>query len=272
MSNSKTSNSRIRASEFRTCLASCALLLLISWPGTGRLIQTASPEASDVPQTAQQVIAAYTSALGGKEALARITSRKAEGRIEMANRKEGSQKFTTYWSAPDLSRMNVESDGEDIQVGFDGKAGWRVEFAGITESVRGRSLELLLRDANPLRYARLAELYPDVTLDRDPPDDAPKGTALVYRGSEETLRFYFDLQSHLLTEIVADSPKDETGPRHYLFEDYRNVDGVLFPFAIREIVPLPNADPRAVRIEHIVRFHKVQQNVSIPPSMFSPPR
>ncbi len=190
----------------------------------------------------------------------------------MANRKEGGQKFTTYWRTPDFSRMKVESDGEDIEVGFDGKAGWRSEYVGVIESLRGRALELLLRDTNPLRYARLNELYPDITLDTDPLENAPKGTALVSRGQEETIRFYFDAQSHLLTEIVAESAKDETGPRHYLFEDYRKIDGVLFPFAIREIVALPNADPRAVRIEHIVRFHKVQQNISIPQLMFSPPR
>jgi hypothetical protein len=231
-----------------------------------------SPEAPDAPQTAEQVIGAYVSALGGKEALAQITSRKAEGRVEMANRKEGGQKFVAYWRAPDFSRMRVESEGEEIELGFDGKGGWRSEYVGVIERVSGRSLELLLRDANPLRYARLAELYPDVTLDREPPEDAPKGTGLVYRGREETLRFYFDPQSHLLTEITAEGDKDETGPRHYLFEDYRKIDGVLFPFAIREIVALPNADPRAVHIEHIVRFHKLQQNITIPQSMFSPPQ
>jgi hypothetical protein len=272
MSNSKTSSSRIPASEPRRWLAYCALFLLASWPATARLIQAVSPEASDAPQTAEQVIGAYVSALGGKEALAQITSRKAEGRVEMANRKEGGQKFITYWRAPDFSRMRVESDGEDIELGFDGKAGWRSEYVGVIERVSGRSLELLLRDANPLRYARLAELYPDVTLDREPPEDAPKGTGLIYRGREETLRFYFDPKSHLLTEITAEGAKDETGPRHYLFEDYRKVDGVLFPFAIREIVALPNADPRAVHIEHIVRYHKLQQNINIPESMFSPPR
>jgi hypothetical protein len=270
MSNSRTSSLKIPVNEPRRWFPACSLLLLMSWPAEARLIQTVSPEASDAPQTVEQVIGAYVSALGGKEALAQITTRKAEGRVEVVNRKEGGQRFIAYWRAPDFSRMRVESAGEEIELGFDGKSGWRSEYVGVIERVSGRSLELLLRDANPLRYVRLAELYPDVTLDREPPEDAPKGTGLVYRGPEETLRFYFDPQSHLLAEIVAEGAKDETGPRHYLFEDYRKVDGVLFPFAIREIIPLPNADPRAVHIEHIVRFHKVQNNISIPDSMFSP--
>jgi hypothetical protein len=246
--------------------------LLVGLHGTAGAVQAVSPKASSAPETVEQVINAYVTALGGKEALVQLTSRKAEGHIEMANRKEGRQKFTTYWRAPDLSRMKVDSEDSLIDVGFDGKAGWRSEYAGVIERMKGRSLEVLLRDADPLRYARLAELYPDVIVDGERPEGAPKGTALVSRGRDETVRFYFDDQSHLLTEIDDENAKDETGPHRYLFEDYRRVDGVMFPFAIREIVPLPNADPRAVHIEHIVRFHKVQHNVSFPDSLFSPPR
>ena len=241
-------------------------------PGTAGPIQTVPQESSNAPETVEQVINAYVTALGGKEALAQLTSRKAEGRIEVANRNEPRQKFTTYWRVPDFSRMKVDADGDVVEVGFDGKAGWRSEYGGISERLMGRSLEVLLRDANPLRYTRLAELYPHVAIDREPPEGTPKGIALVSHGRAETLRFYFDAQSHLLTEIDTESPTDETGPHRYLFEDYRKVDGVLFPFAIREIVPLPNADPQAVHIEHIVRFHKVQNNISVPDSMFLPPR
>lgn len=272
MSNSKISSLRIPASEPRPWVASCTLLLFTSLPGIARLTQTAPPEGSSAPQTAEQVIDAYVSALGGKEALAQIASRKAEGHLEMANRKEGHRKFTIYWRAPDFSRMNLDSSDGALDIGFDGKAGWRSEHDGVNERLSKRSLELLLRDANPLRYAHLAQLYPGVTLETEPPEGAPKGTALVSRGPEETFRFYFDAQSHLLTQIVAESVKDEAGPRRYLFEDYRKVDGVFFPFAIREIVPLPNADPQAVHIENILRFHKVQNGISIPDSMFSPPR
>ena len=218
-----------------------------------------------------QIIQAYVTALGGKQALAQITSRKAEGRVEIANRKEEGQKFTAYWREPDLSRMNVVSDDERIEAGFDGKAGWR-ESDGYSERLGGRSLELLLRDANPLRYARLSELYPSVAVDSDPPEDAPKGAALIYRGPKETLRFYFDAQTHLLIEIATQSDSDETGPRRYRFEDYREIDGVLFPFAIREIIALPNVDPRAARIEHVLRYNKVQQNINIAPTIFSPRR
>ncbi len=264
---------RIPVNGLRAWLACGSLFLLASCVATAGLIQGPAASASDAPQNVEQVIGDYVAALGGSEALAQISSRKVEGRIEMANRKEGGQRFTIYWRAPNFSWMRVESEGQDIELGFDGKAGWRSESgAGFTESLRGRSLELLLRNANPLRYARLKELRPDVEFDKDPPEDAPKGIALISRGREETFRYYFDPHSHLLTEIVAGSDKDEAGPRHYLFEDYRKVDGVLFPFAIREIAALPNADPRAVHIEHIVRFRKVQNNVSIPDSMFSPPR
>jgi hypothetical protein len=238
-------------------------------PAMAALLQAASTQTSDTPQSAEQIIEAYITALGGKQALAQITSRKAEGRVEIANRKEAGQKFTTYWREPDLSRMSVVSDDEHIDAVFDGTAGWRSESDGDTERLGTRSLEVLLRDANPLRYARLAELYPAVALDGDPPQDAPRGAALVYRGPKETLRFYFDTQSHLLTEIVTESDSSETGPRHYRFEDYRALDGVLFPFAIREIMALPNVDPRAARIEHVLRYNKVQQNINIAPTVFS---
>jgi hypothetical protein len=218
------------------------------------------------------VIEAYVTALGGRESLARLTSRKAEGQLEMSNRGGDRQKFTTYWRAPDFSCVRVDTSEEIIETGFDGKAGWRAEHRGVAETLRGRSLQLVLRDANPLRYARIAELYPGVSIDDEPSEDAGKRAVLVFRSLEETIRFYFDSRTHLLAEITSEHTGDETGIHRYLFEDYRKADGVLFPFVIREIVPIPNADPRAVHIEHVLRFRKVEHNVSVPDSVFSPPR
>ncbi len=274
MSLSKTSNLKIHASNSRPRIVltlACAALILQSTPAAVAH-QTGPQEAAKPTASAQQVIDAYVTALGGAEALAHITSRKAEGRLEISNRNGDHEKFVAYWRAPDFSRVSVSASDSSVETGFDGKAGWRSEEQGVTESLRGQGLQLVLRDANPLRYARLSELYPGVAIDNEPPEDAGKQTVLVFRSLEDTIRFYFDPQTHLLTEITSEHSNDETGTHRYQFEDYRKLDGVLFPFAIREIIPIANADPPAVHIEHVLRFRKVQNNVTIPDSLFSPPR
>jgi hypothetical protein len=234
--------------------------------------QTVIQDAAKPPENVQQVIDAYVAALGGAEALAHITSRKAEGRLEISNRSGDHEKFVAYWRAPDFSRVSVNASDSSVETGFDGKTGWRSEEQGVVDSLKGQGLQLVLRDANPLRYARIVELYPGIAVDSDPPEDAGKRTVLVFHSREDTIRFYFDPQTHLLTEITTEHSKDETGTHRYQFEDYRKLDGVLFPFTIREIIPIANADPRAVHIEHVLRFRKVQNNVTIADSLFSPPR
>jgi hypothetical protein len=226
-----------------------------------------APVAAD--PAVRSVIDDYIQALGGREALWRIRNRRAEGVIEQGHSRK---KFLLYWAAPNLARAEFKQGDFVIYNGYDGRKGWSQESFAVTEQLKPEELLDLLLYADPLRYARLLELYSDVVVEADPPDRAGR-TVLREKVNGFTVRLFFDRKTHLLTEIESGSDHAEAAPRRSQLEEYRRVDGILFPFVIHEIIPIPNLDPAAIRIEQLVQFKSVKHNVpNISPALFEEPR
>jgi len=155
--------------------------------------------------------------------------------------------------------------------GYDGAKGWTQEVFGIAEELKPDALEALLNFADPIRYTRLLEIYPNAAIETDSPEAAGR-TTLRATARGNTFRFFFDPKTHLLTELQKESDTDESAARHYHFEEYRRVDGILFPFTIHVVTPVPNLDPAAIRIENVIRYKSVSHNVTIPTTLFTRPK
>jgi hypothetical protein len=230
----------------------------------------AEPPSAAAGQAVQAVVDDYVNALGGRDALLRIRNRRAEGVVE-ARRGAPKKSFRLYWSLPNLARAEFKDEDVMTYEGYDGAKGWIVEFFSIGEELKRDALEDLLLYADPIRYAHLLEIYPDAASETDPPDAAGR---IVLRATEKgsTLRFFFDRKTHLLVELENGRDTDESPPRRYRFEQYRRVDGILFPFLIHEVMPLPNLDPEAIRIENLIRYKSVSHNLNMPATLFTQPK
>jgi hypothetical protein len=77
--------------------------------------------------------------------------------------------------------------------------------------------------------------------------------------------FYIDLESFLLLRIEVETEEKERDlerPRAWQFDDYRPVNGVMFPFWVYVEEPL-------FAREYI--FDRIQANVTISDEIFEPP-
>ena len=232
---------------------------------------TAEPPSASASRPAQAVVDDYVNALGGREALLRIRNRRADGVVEGARRGFSKRNFRLYWAAPNLARVEFKEEGLVTDEGYDGAKGWTQESFGIADELKRDAIEALLIFADPIRYAHLLEIYPNAAIETDPPDAAGRAT-LRATARGDTFRFFFDPKTHLLAELQKESDTDESAARRYRFEEYRRVDGILFPFTIHVVTPVPNLDPAAIRIENVIRYKSVSHNLSIPATLFTRPK
>ena len=271
----KTSRSRIPASRaWRWCFGTAALLLAISAVAqttSGQKQPGSPPAAAAGDDSVKTVLNAYVDALGGRDALERLRSRHSEGIVEVGSRERQRRKFQFYWATPNMARGEIKDGDIVLYEGYDGQKGWAEEFFGESKPLGEASIDNLLFYSNPLRYVEALKIYSSVTLEKDAPDANGK-TVLRARGEGVTDRLFFDKGTRLLDEVQKERDDSEAAPRRYRLDEYRRVDGILFPFVIHEFIPVPNLDPNAIRIENVVRYKNVKHNLLLPPKLFDAPQ
>jgi hypothetical protein len=203
------------------------------------------------PKSVDEILKLYMQQIGGEAALDRIHNREVE-----------AGKLTFYWQDPD--KVLLITHGE--RFGSDGgKSGWALsKKKKLTRLPQGKLREIRI-DANPLRFAHLKALYselrtaPPETLDSQPMD------VIVAPNDLGSTKFYFDAQTHLLTRI-EDFGETSAYYKHITdLSDYREVNGVQFPFRIVHTSNEPGDKAENICIS------KVSQNIDLKADLFSKP-
>ena len=228
----------------------------------------ASPQASPTPTpalpSADEIFSKYAAALGGQTAIDKLKSRTVKGTITQAN--GGSLQFELSQAAPDKFYLLVTTPQGTIERGFNGQVGWEKTARGVREIT---GVELVnLKAANGLftllnlkeQYSKPPRVRKDKLGDRDV--FIVDGTTIDNR----RMRLYFDATSGLLlrrtttmTTIVGIIPEQID------LEDYRDADGVKFPFTARGAT-LEVGNPISTRT-----FTEVKLNVPLDDSKFNMP-
>lgn len=215
--------------------------------------------------TAQEILAKYVQAIGGREANEKIKSRITKGTQEIpAAGIKGT--FEIYAAAPNkfINKSNISGIGEFLD-SFDGQTAWAINPLQGSRDKSGEELAQAKLTYNFYREINLAKLYPKIEL---------KGTekigasdAYVIVATPDNLppeTFYFDAQSGLLVRQDATliTPEGKT-PTKSFFEDVREVDGVKIPFRVRTMLP---------QFEVVVTTTEVKHNVAVEDAMFDKPK
>ncbi len=218
-------------------------------------------EAKATLPSAEQLLDKYLAAIGGADALQKITSRVQKGTITAF----GGQHFPVdvYSKAPDKRLSVMHLQGGDSFTGFDGKQGWlsvpgRVHTMSATENAAARI------DADLYLPAHLKTLYEKFRVDIGEKIDG-HDTYLVAGRTEgqPPLRLYLDKESGLLLRLVryAETPLGRN-PTQIDYADYRNANGVKAPF--RWILARPGN-------RFTIQVEQLQQNVPVDDSKFAIP-
>jgi hypothetical protein len=210
---------------------------------------------------AETLLDNYLKAVGGADALGKITSRVAKGSVTAF----GDQHLAVdiYAKAPDkrVSVMHMK-DGESVTA-YNGTVGWlavpgRVHMMNAQESFGAKMDADFAFPANVKAMYTKWETEPGEKIDG-------KETWLVigHKENEPPLRLFLDQKSGLLLRLIryVDSPLGYN-PTQIDFADYRAADGVKVPY--RWTVARPGN-------RFTIQVEQLQQNVAVDDAKFVPP-
>ena len=195
-------------------------------PGLETTFHSISAEGISVSikmPTLEQVLERYVEAIGGRDTIAKLTTRVCKGQFIDDRPYAGPKQiipFETFAKAPDKSLFILKHQGNTELEGFDGSTRWRLDNNGLVR--RGNQersqMDYFLDPQNALRihkYFPGMELMGKVKL---------RGHSVyVVENSRKSPHYtlYFDAETGLLIQIG-----------YYELHEYRDVEGIKFPFRL----------------------------------------
>ena len=222
--------------------------------------------ASAANMSVDAVLEKYVKAIGGRAAVAKISSRVTKGSFELTSLAGVKGSVEIYQKAPNkqVAFINIPGIGTDAE-GFDGLVAWELEpDSGVVHEKSGLELASARRGAEFYEDIKLKELFPRMKLkgvEKVGPSQAYVIEAFPQEGNAE--RFYFDTRTGLL--VRHDSLEEGEGGKRHVEEylsDYRVVDGIKLPFTLHQVSP---------GMDIIMKLTEVKQNVTVDDSKFNKP-
>ncbi len=236
------------------------------------LVLTSLPTLSARTQSADEVVEKYLAALGGRPALAKLTSRKGVGTVTIGT-PNGDLPGTieTYSKAPNKSRalltLDLSAFGASemmtLDQRFDGTTGWALSPMQGDQQITGNQLENMKNNSFPSPLLTYKETGTKVEL--LPQETVGGKTYIVLQIAPKTgsaSKAYINPATYLIERMVAKVTVPDAGEVEQTSElsDYRVVDGVQVPFVVFNSSPL-----QSVRIT----LKTVEHNIALDDAMFS---
>jgi hypothetical protein len=222
--------------------------------------------ASKALPTVEDVLDRYVNALGGKDALLKVTSRVSRGTIELPG--FGARgRFEVHAKAPNKKATLIEVAGlGQNREGFSGTVGWSSSpTAGVREK-NGPELAKVRRESEFHRDLKFRELYRQITVAGREVDQGRSAYVLeaVPREAGSAERFFFDVGSgYLLKQEILLVAGGTTNRVQLSFDDHRVVNGITQPFRVRS-----SGSPETT---FTIQLDEVKLNAPIPDSVFEKP-
>jgi hypothetical protein len=224
--------------------------------------------------SAEQIMAKYLVALGGKDAAAKLKTTVMKGTIEFENRSEaegrnvqieitlkGPDKYLITWTKPQ-GFLGITA------ASINGNIGWARTSAGLRK-LSERELEAARRPVALYRVIKVTE--PPAQMKVLGTETIGGREAYVVArvvNADTTRKFFFDTQTGLLLRMLTTTQTLLAPlPEQVEFEDYREVDGVKVPFTIRisDTAPFTTGTRRFTDIRHNVSVSEDIFNLSAVP-------
>jgi len=224
----------------------------------------ASPNPTPALPSADDLFNKHLAAIGGPAAIDKLKSRVVRGTIVQAN--GNSLQFELYQVAPDKFYQIVTTPQGSFERGFNGTVGWEKVARGVRELTGAQLVDL--RAANNL-FA-LIKLKEQLTRTRVAGKDKI-GDREVYVVNATGIdgkrqRLFFDAETGLLLRRTVYMPTMiGVIPEQVDFEDYRDVEGVKFPFSARTS-SIEVGNPVSTR-----KFTEIKLNATVDESKFNMP-
>lgn len=219
------------------------------------------PDVARLPAV-DQILAKHVQALGGEDAIRKVSSRIEKGTITAF----GGHQFPVevFTKAPDKRVFVMHLPNGDSITAFDGHVGWIGAPGRPVREMSGGELEGAKLDADFFFPLRLKEMFTKLESEQAVKiGDHDVNVVSAFADNQPVLRLYFDMQSGLLLRSVryAESPLGRN-PTRIDYADYRKEGGVKIPF--RWTVARPSG-------RFTIQLTEVEQDIPIDDGRFSKP-
>ena len=232
-----------------------------------------SSVGSATAQTADEIVDKTVNALGGRDALGKLTSRSSTGTMTIATPGgEISGTVEVLTARPNKSRTLINLDLTAVGAGsmvldqrFDGTSGYALDSMRGNREITGGQLELMKENVFPTPLLGYKERGSKVELaGKEKVDDRDAYVLNVTPASGPASRTFIDAQSYLPIKSIVKVNLPEVGDVEQTIEvsDYRDVDSVKVPFKVK--------GSSAVQTFTIV-ISDVKHNVKIDEALFAKP-
>lgn len=224
---------------------------------------------------ADQIVAKYIQALGGEQALQKVTSRRITATQDIPTGPGGVNpvpaQMERFTKAPYFALTAYRAASFSIANGFDGNVAWAQDQRGrVTQPVKLEQLRAR-RNADFYEPLHLKQEYTQMKVEGIEKVNGRDAYAVLGIPQEKIPeRLYFDAQSGLLLRKATRVPTAiGDSPYEVDYDDYRDTGhGAKFPFLIH----MEPAGPRLELITHsTIRVLTVEDNVAIDDVKFVQP-
>jgi tetratricopeptide (TPR) repeat protein len=212
--------------------------------------------------TVDEVLKRLVEAIGGTAAMNAVNSRVTKGTLDVAGISRGGS-FESYEVAPNKSFTVIQAHPMGTaELGFNGRTGWATSGTR-RRLLKGEELATVQRESNFYAWLNMKTVYAKVTL----PGMSKIGYRDVYvlelqpaTGAVE--RMYLDAKTFLpvrINSVATDGTVAE--PVETYLDDWRDVDGIKYPFTISQ---------RFAKMTLMFTVKEIKHNVPIDARMFEP--
>lgn len=224
-------------------------------------------------QTADEIIDKYLTAIGGRAALGKLTSRSTIGTMTLSTPAgDVSGPVEILNQQPNKSRMLIKMDLSSLGAGpmtvdqrFDGTSGYVLDSLQGNRDITGNQLENMKNGAFPNPFLNYKEHGATVELGGREKVGEREAYVLIFKPkSGSVARQFIDTESYLPVKLLVkvDVPQVGEVEQTTEFFDYRDVDGVKIPFTLKATSAVQSFTITITKVEH---------NTKIDAALFSKP-
>lgn len=227
-------------------------------------------------QTPDEIVEKHLAAMGGRELLSKLTSRRAMGTVTLttpAGNIGGPIEIDA--KAPNKSRAIMELDLSALGVPdkmvieqkFDGASAWALNSLQGNAEITGDQLEHMKNNAFP--SALLTYKQAGATIEVLPRVQINGKDALVVRLTPKNgpaTQVFLDAETYLIVRSVSTLTSPQTGTLEQTSDvsDYRTVDGTKIPFLVVNSNAMQSVTIKLEKVEHNVALDDAIFTVKVP--------
>jgi len=224
----------------------------------------ASPSPTPALPSAEEIFTKYIAVIGGQANIDKIKSRTVTGTATQTN--GGTIPFEISQAAPDKFHILATIGQGTAERGFNGTIGWEKTARGVRQ-LTAVEVAQLQGSIGLFHNIRLKEQFTRARVrGRDKIGDRQAYMIVGTTADNRQERLFFDAETGLLLRrITYTTTTIGMIPEQIDFEDYREVDGIKFPFTVR-ISSIEVGNPISTRT-----FTNIKLNAPVDDSKFNKP-